>query len=311
MNPETERLLGILEFYKSSCRRMFVWDSSIRGYFNIWNLLLSERFVYSTEPEKAIKHWRNVEIWGTPTNQKKECIQYAPFRRERGKRSDNSYLLRERIEYYQALLYFLKKSLQNLQAYILTGYASSSLNLNFEQAEFCIVLGQTVSQDWICLAPTAPDQIWGAYPRAKHPNITSLTSCKSENSDTQDLVEKINKIIARLKPIEIYGYYYGGYDYSYDHQILCTSSSDLASSIELALQASTMLDIDGEFSLYDDDDNWNNDRDRISRFMHKHLKNRKCFTVSFWDVGYGYDLGCTPTGDWIGFKEYKEFEYNP
>ena len=60
MNPETEKLLGILEFYNHG--RMFVWEKSIKGNFNIWNLLISEGFVKASEPDKAIKHWLQTEF---------------------------------------------------------------------------------------------------------------------------------------------------------------------------------------------------------------------------------------------------------
>ena len=309
MSSETEKLLGILELYKNG-NTIFIWNTDNQKYFNVWNLLISEGFVNSIKPEQAIKHWQNIEYWGTPTNQKTECIQYAPMRQEHKNRYWNPSLQRERVSYYQALVYFLNKSLQNLQAYTITGFANPE-SLNIQRFKHCIVLGQTSSQDWICIAPTVPDQVWQPYYRAKHPEIISLTSCQSGNVDTQEIVGKINKILARLKPIEIYGYYYGAYKYSYDSQLFCTSSSDLVKAIELTLEATTMLDVNGRLSLYADKDDWENNRDKISRFMNRYLKNRKCFTLSFWDVGCGYDLGCTPTGDWIGFKHSRVFEYNP
>lgn len=161
MNSETEKLLSVLEFYKNGSE-MFAWDSTIKGYFNIWNLLISEGFVRATEPEKAIKHWQDIEHWGTPTNQELDRMQYAPLRRERKNSSWNSDIQRERVSYYQALVYFLKKILQNLQAYTITGFANPD-SLNKQQFGLCIVLGQTSSQDWICLTPTVLAQVWHAY----------------------------------------------------------------------------------------------------------------------------------------------------
>ena len=312
MNPETENLLGVLEFYNHG--RMFVWEKSIKGNFNIWKLLISEGFVTESEPDKAIKHWLQTEFWGTVTSQKNNDIQYAPLRRERENDNWNNYIRQEKINYYQALSYFLKKSLQNLQAYIIEGFYNYDDN-DRVRFEHYIILGQTQSKDWICLAPTMIDQVWD-YNNSdtSYPDIPSLTACRSKNADTQDIVEKINKIICTIKPRKVYGHYFGGYYYSYYHQLFCTSSSNKYKSIELALRVSTMLNTSGKFLFYEsccDESKLCKDIKRIGRFMNRYLTKRKCFTVSFWDVGCGYDIGCTSTGDWIGFQYENIFFYNP
>ena len=312
MHPETEKLLGILEFYKHG--RMFVWEKSVKGSFNIWKLLISEGFVTESKPDKAIEHWLQTEFWGTITNQKYNDIQYAPLRRERENDDWNNYIRQEKINYYQALLYLLKQSLQNLQAYVIEGFHNSDACGIRVRFEHYIILGQTQSKDWICLTPTMVDQVWDYRNSDTYPDIPLLTACRSENKDTQDIVEKVKKIIRKIKPREIYGHYNGGYYYSYYHQLFCASSSKKHKSIELALRASSMLDIDGKFTLYEfcsEDDDIYKDGKRIERFMNRYLTKRKCFTFSFWDVGCGYDIGRTSTGDWIGFEYTSEFMYNP
>ncbi|MGB3654614.1 MAG: hypothetical protein WBA41_25865 [Rivularia sp. (in: cyanobacteria)] len=312
MNAETEKLLGILEFYNHG--RMFVWDKSIKGNFNIWKLLISEGFVKASEPDKAIKHWFQTEFWGTITNQKYNDIQYAPLRRERENDDWNNYIRQDKKNYYQALSYFLKKSLQNLQAYIISGFSNWDACGIRERFKHYIILGQTQSKDWVCLTPTMVDQVWDYNNSDNYFCVSSITACRSENADTRDIVEKINKIIRKIKPREIYGHYFGDYYYSYYHQLFCTSSSKKYQSIELALRASSMLDMNGQFTLYEcfsDDSDSYKDGQRIGRFMNRYLTNRKCFTFSFWDVGCGYDIGCTSTGDWIGFRYENIFLYNP
>ncbi|MEM6400234.1 MAG: hypothetical protein AAF757_08345, partial [Cyanobacteria bacterium P01_D01_bin.116] len=149
MNAETQKLLGILEFYNHG--RIFVWEKSIKGSFNIWKLLNSEGFVRESEPEKAIKHWLQTEFWGTVTSQKDEEYLYAPLRRERRNDDWNNYIRQEKINYYQALSYFLKQSLQNLQAYVIEGFDNSYDSDWRVRFEHYIILGQTQSKDWICL----------------------------------------------------------------------------------------------------------------------------------------------------------------
>ena len=183
-----------------------------------------------------------------------------------------------------------------------------------ERFEHYIILGQTESKDWVCLTPTMVDQVWDYNNSDNYLCVSSITACRSENADTRDIVEKINKIIRKIKPRKVYGHYDGAYYYSYYHQIFCTSSSKKYKSIELALRASTMLNTSGKFLFYEsccDESKLCKDIKRIGRFMNRYLTNRKCFTFSFWDVGCGYDIGCTSTGDWIGFKYENIFFYNP
>ncbi|MEL6460468.1 MAG: hypothetical protein AAFQ91_19790 [Cyanobacteria bacterium J06621_15] len=49
----------------------------------------------------------------------------------------------------------------------------------------------------------------------------------------------------------------------------------------------------------------------MSQFMNKCLKSRTGYEIGFWDIGYTYEVGQTPDGDWIGITSEYEFEYNP
>ncbi len=50
---------------------------------------------------------------------------------------------------------------------------------------------------------------------------------------------------------------------------------------------------------------------KLNQFMNKYLRDRTIYDLSFWDIGYTYDLGQTPTSDWVGARYKNEFEYNP
>ncbi|MHC5718748.1 MAG: hypothetical protein ACYTX0_43455, partial [Nostoc sp.] len=76
--------------------------------------------------------------------------------------------------------------------------------------------------------PTVPDQVQLWHNHSLRANLEVLASCKSENSNTQNLFEKVNKILVRLEPIIIYGYYY-----TYEHRVLCTTSSNKTKAIKL------------------------------------------------------------------------------
>ncbi|MEH2011767.1 hypothetical protein [Nostoc sp.] len=54
--------------------------------------------------------------------------------------------------------------------------------------------------------------------------------------------------------------------------------------------------------------------------MNQCLDKRTYYSISFWDVGYTYEVGQTPADDWTGVRRHKvacqqtsqsEFNYNP
>ncbi|WP_445635173.1 hypothetical protein NSTC745_07101 [Nostoc sp. DSM 114161] len=50
---------------------------------------------------------------------------------------------------------------------------------------------------------------------------------------------------------------------------------------------------------------------KLSQFINQCLQHRTYYSISFGDVGYSYEVGQTPAGDWIGVGTQSEFEYNP
>lgn len=38
----------------------------------------------------------------------------------------------------------------------------------------------------------------------------------------------------------------------------------------------------------------------VNQFMNQCLKSRTKYEIGFWDIGYSYEIGKTPDGDWIG-----------
>lgn len=314
MHSETEKIFRVLESYNANLPddrkvwdKPFLWNSEQQGKFDIWKFLVSEGFVYSTVQsteieraiDRAIQHWQDIESRGTPTTQEK--YQYAPYWKERKDRVP-SYILKQRANVYQALAYFVKQYLQNLEVHLLSDTLYTDNDF-----EVYIILGQTSDLDWLCLMPTVPAQVEFQDTRLLRVNVEALTYCKSENSTTQNLFEKINKILAQLEPIRIYGYYYGGYNYTYKHRIICTTSSNKTKAIKLGLQASRMLTVDKSLSkmiMYPRGE-------QVRQFMQEALQGCRRYIISFWESGYAYELGYIQTGDWLGFKHWFWCEYNP
>ncbi len=279
----------------------FIWDSQQKGEFNVWNLLVNARFVFSDARDvngaldKAINHWKGIESRGTPTVQ--EEYQYASYWSEREDRVPR-YILDKRAKIYEALGYFIKQNLQNLEVHVLSGpfYEDSGFEVH-------LILGQTVDLDWICIIPSVPDQTGVHEIRLSDGDKKSLISCKSENANTRKIVENINKILDYLVPITILSYY----DNPYKHQIHCTTSIDKIKAIKMGLQVSELLGIDKSLSSI----LTHSGGEQVGEFMKEKLEDCRCYTISFWESGYTYYLGRTQTGDWMGFQVNHWSEYNP
>ncbi|BAZ11928.1 hypothetical protein NIES4071_37560 [Calothrix sp. NIES-4071] len=304
MSTSTEQLLATLEVISNS-RRAILFETANQGEFNLWNLMITEGFVTLTDIELAFEHWQNIEQWGTPTDTTN--YEYAPSRSERKGDSWNDEIASERKGYYQQLQHIISQNLQNVQAYNLSILKSVPETFEWDHPDFYvpIIVGSTSDNNWLCLAPTVPDQV--SYRNEKYKSVTKITS--EEHSETsQNLIAQIQPLLDKLTPISIYGYYYGGYNYTYQHHIAGAVAKSKAKAIELALQNATMVMIQPLTVEYVNDAH--NSR-KLNQFMNECLNHRTLYDLSFWDIGYTYKVGQTPAGDWIGVWSQSEFEYNP
>ncbi len=304
MNLSTEKLLATLEVLNNPSR-IFLFETANQGELNLWNLMINEGFVTLTDAELAFEHWQNIEEWGTPTDTTN--YEYAPPRSERKGESWNNEIANERKGYYRQLQHVISQNFQNVQAYNLSIPKSAPETFEWDHPDFYvpIVVGSTSDNNWLCLAPTVPDQV--SYRHDKYNSVTQITL--EEHSETsQNLITQIQPKLDKLTPISIYGYYYGGYNYTYQHHIAGAVAKSKAKAIELALQNATMVMIKPLTVEYANDDY--NSR-KLSQFMNECLNHRTLYDLSFWDIGYTYEVGQTPAGDWIGVWSQSEFEYNP
>lgn len=308
MKPETEQLLGTLEVLIGN---NFVWETEEQGEFNVWNLAIAEGFVTLTDVDVAIAHWQAVERWGTPTDQSKNDYEYAPSRNER-KDGWNAEIEAKRAESYQQLSQLLKAQLRDLQAFRLSVSAQTDYYFTWDHPEFCfyILIGKTDNGDWLCFSPTVPDvapdhpeQVIYRCSKQSNSVLSEATNIKKLSAKALEFPSKIDNIISELQPIELYEYYYGGYKGIYDHQLFYAFANKKADAIEQALQSPGMLTVEKTNILYGSD--------KLSQFFKVKLGACAIYRLSFWDIGYTYEVGQTPTGDWLGVRSLLEFEYNP
>ncbi|MEH2064002.1 MAG: hypothetical protein V7K50_17340 [Nostoc sp.] len=68
---------------------------------------------------------------------------------------------------------------------------------------------------------------------------TQIISEESPSQANQNLITQVQILLNNLTPITNYGYYHGGYNYTYQHQIVGALAKTKTTAIELALQAVT------------------------------------------------------------------------
>lgn len=301
MNPTTTKLLATLEILDFPGKTFF-WDAT-QGEFNLWNLMIHEGFVNPTDIEFVFEHWKNIETWGTPTNP--IDYRYAPPRSERDDDDWNEEIENQRKNYYQQLQKLITDNAKNIEAYNLDVPVSLDSNFTFYDSDFTvsIVIGETKDNRWFCLCPIVPDQASCLdYSRA----VTIDRQLATEV--TQTLYSKIKAIINKLTPIQVYGYYYGAYNYIYQHRIVSAIGTTKANAIEDALQLSEMVVINKLTRKHLHNYYYNLE---VVEFMNQNLQDLTDYNITFWAIAYTYEVGQTPTGDWIGYSGYDEFEYNP
>ncbi|MBD2184852.1 hypothetical protein H6S82_20995 [Planktothrix sp. FACHB-1355] len=304
MKPETEQLLGTLEVLLWHPSRIFVWETEVQGELNVWNLAIAQGFVSLTDVDVAIAHWQSVERWGTPTDQSKNDYEYAPPRNER-EDEWNAEIEAKRFESYQQLSQLIKAELRDLQAFRLSIPKVNDSYFDRHRPNYCfyIIIGKTDDGNWLCLSQTVPDQV--SYRRSKERKFEL-----AEATDIKlDLQSKIHSIISELPPITLYGYYYGDYNYTYEHQIVYAIANKKAVAIKVALQSAGMLIVEKTNVGYRSKEY--NHIPKLNEFFNTKLGEKAIYNLSFWDIGYYYEIGQTPTGDWLGVRSLLEFEYNP
>ncbi len=249
-----------------------------------------EGLVKETDLELVFQHWQKMEEWVTLTDMHRDDCEYAPYRSEREEYEEdwNESIALERKDLYQQLHQALTTDFTNLQAYKILISGKSSFYIS-------IIIAEAVDGKWLCLTPTIPDQV------IKNDELNNGSRIHDIDNT---LVSNISEILRLLKPLKMYGYYHGGYNYCYHHQIIRTISPTKEKAFEEALQAASMVTINSATSEYNDDD-------KLIQFINKCLLDLTYYTGDFWEVGFIYKLARTEDYDWMRVRTFVEFEYNP
>ncbi|MFB2834871.1 hypothetical protein [Floridanema evergladense] len=314
MNLETEQLLGTLQLLIEpplkfrlpnnhySSFLTFVWDSEEKGELDILNLSYIEDWIQLTDIEVALKNWQTVENKGSLDP---DFDPYYLRRRNKNYAVDEVTRVK-RTQKYQGILELFCSELQEVEV---LKFSCSRIY------SFCVLIGKTQSNDWICISPTVAQE-------TKIENQFSLSDLPEDNS-THQLSEanlvfqtKIEKIIAELEPLTIYGYYGGGYNYSFNYHLVLTGGTTKEKALEKALRQAGMLKI-AQFhrfnfkEIFDEETEAKPRYDLLNRFFQQSFSEKKMISCSFWNWIHIYIIGQTRTGDWLGVNVESEFDFNP
>jgi hypothetical protein len=246
-----------------------------------------------------------MEQWGTPTDITN--YEYAPSRSERKDDSWNDAIATERRTLYQKLQKLLNTHLGDLQAYTLAVPGPRQNEWDHPNFFISILVGKTSDRQWLCLAPTVPDQMGIHCWERNIPQNTKKVVKPIETETDEPGISQILPILNRLNPLLMYGYYHGGYNYDYYHQIISAVAPSKSHAISNALSIAQMV-VQREPELHTQK---NTNRQDVIEFMNQNLCDRNRLSISFWDLAYYYEIGKTPSGDWVGVRSFAEFEYNP
>ena len=247
-----------------------------------------------------------MEQWGAPTDL--TDYEYASPRSERKDDDWNDAIALERKALYQKLQQYFSLHLTELQAYTLAIPGARHFEWDHPNFFVSIIVGKTSAHQWLCLAPTVPDQM-GIQKRghAVAANQTPETANLSKGQTGSSGISQTLSILGQLKPLRMYGYHHGGYNYEYDHQIVQSVGEGKNQAIAQALNAAQMvIRSQTDLPVQNNPSNKN-----VIQFMDQSLGDRHCLSISFWDLHYAYEIGQTPSGDWVGVRFFVEFEYNP
>ncbi len=237
----TERILGTLEVlttprldiylpsHNSSSLMPFVWDQNSKGELNVLNLGYQESWVRQTDSEVFLKTLQTIEKKGSVD----PYFDPQYLERQDQNHALNEEAIRNRTQIYTSLLEMSSSNLQELE------FLKFSCDPIYT---FCVLVGKTQAQDWLCIAPTVAQE---TKLNQKYANLILSPPSTNLNLSQMNLhlQAQLNQLLAKLEPIKIYGFYGGGYNYSFEHRLVMMGGKSKAEAIENALKQAGMLTV--------------------------------------------------------------------
>ena len=312
MKLETEQLLGTLELLNEPLQaydeqvegsyQTFYWDASIKGEFNLWNLMNDEKYIQPISPQTAISQWI-LDEWLHPIAADDDT--YPPDHPKDGKFLNvNSKI--ERYKTYKSLYELLNSQVEKLEAFKI------NIDINKKLDLLCFLVGKINNDSWFVISPSTGQ-------RKKIPHWISYSDLE-EYKDNSIIIFKlestVEKLLATLSPLKLGKCYPDGHGYLFKYYYSYAFAKNKVEAFVKVFNMAKILQIKRFISLSSDyhQNFYNDDKRRktiysLNRFFQQKLSNTKLYHFTMYDNDYTYILGETPDKDWQGVKISRSYRY--
>jgi len=287
---------------ETSMLRPFFWDGEKNGAFNIFSLLMQQKWITQTDAELAFECWQKTARLGY-LNRDDYPEDYDDLLADDAVHDSND-------EVYSQLKSLIIESAFPNQSW------SLSCSPIYKNAIAIVELG---AGKWLGLAATSPPETLVAEELIRLP----IPMTEGVDSKRFTLLRSVEKAIAQLTALPIYGFYGGGYDCHFDYRLVSTTGNSLADVFEKTLIEAGLLEMSlfKEFNpetfrdyFCDEKEEFEKIERRYSQlnaFLLENLDEPKYICLSFWNTTYLFVLGKTQDDDLVGVVVESTFDYNP
>jgi hypothetical protein len=291
----------------------FVWDGSEQGEFNLWNLLQAEGWSQATNLETVLENWHLPERTGAVNG----ATWLLPDADEAGILLDEA-TRAARLEHYRALMDVLQENLSNLQAFQLSPRANHDEEKRDPEVYRTVIVVGQAADGWVGVMPNIPH----ATPERDFPFRTSPSPASADSSLASALEPQLQASLAQLAPIQVYGYYGGGYNQVHDHKLVYATGATQTAAIEQVLYRAggaetTMFDgfqFDGFKPKINPDSEQRVQIESLDQFLRRTFSQLRLDRICFWNQERFYISGAISgeqTEDRVGVVVHSQFTYNP
>lgn len=286
----------------------YYWDSKLAGSFSLWKLIRCESWLTETDPEITFSDWQWPENYGLAAVGLLNCGHLCEEDSENIFLSNNDKI--DRQKRYKILLQTLSNNLQDFKAYRLQCHPDYSLS---------IIVGRLPDQRWICLAPLVPRET-SDFANSEI-EYTLLGTPELPQEIRSELELDVNEQIDQIPTIQVYGWYYGGYNHVHPYRIINATGNTQEVAIERALFTAGFIGVyqfqqfhsEKQFYGYS---NWKSESSGkqfqiLNLFLKQSFSNLYLYRFCFWDYDNVFILDSQQSPDKVGIVFQNQFEYNP
>jgi hypothetical protein len=280
----------------------FVWDTSQQGEFSPLNLLRALGCFHNLEQASVLNKWLTPEQVGAVNGEAWLLPEADPVKIL----LDDS-AKAARLQLYQALLQRLHNDLQSLQAFELSWASEASEtgdSAGDSNYSFALLVGQA-AKSWLAVSPNVP-----------HATVIDenapLRLAPIPAADPEPPTP-LQAALEQLHPIQLYGYYSGGYNQIHDYHLIAASDDTLDRAIERALLKAGLLER-FQFEGFQPNAEPAQPFEQLAEYLRQHFSDLSVYRFSFWNNEHFYIVGegsGQNQGNWGGVVLHSRFTYNP